>query len=83
LQEFEREHASEVERISLDHEAQKELLALKVNALEKNLAELKKYYRVEEQLMDDKKKIVEDSNRDLRGFSNGMAHHMQKSRSEC
>jgi hypothetical protein len=38
--------------------------------LEKNLGDLKKYYKVEEQIFDDKKKIVEDSNRDLRGFSN-------------
>jgi len=31
---------------------------------------LKKYYRVEQNIVDDKKKIVEDSNRDLKGFSN-------------
>jgi hypothetical protein len=47
-------------------------LALKVTSLEKNLSELRKYYKVEEQMLDDKKKIVEDSNRDLRGFSNGI-----------
>jgi hypothetical protein len=72
LQEFQREHSNEVERITLDYESQKTLLSLKITSLENNLNDLKKYYRIEEHLNDDKKKIIEDSNRDLRGFSNGI-----------
>lgn len=31
---------------------------------------MRKYYKLEEGIADDKKKIIEDVNRDLRGFSN-------------
>lgn len=55
----------------MEFETQKELSFLKVSNLQRNLSELKKYYKVEEHIVDDKKKIIEDTNRDLRGFSNG------------
>jgi len=48
--------------------------------LEKNLSDLKRYYRVEEKIVEDKKKIIEDSNRDLKGFSNCRFSLTKKSR---
>lgn len=71
LQEVERQHSDELERLKIDFDGQKELLNSKITNLEKNLSDLRRYYKVQESIVEDKKKIIEDSNRDLRGFSNG------------
>lgn len=83
LQEVVRQHSDELERLKIDFDGQKELLNSKIINLEKNLADLRKYYKVEESIVEDKKKIIEDSNRDLRGFSNCIFLLMQKSKKDC
>lgn len=42
----------------------------KIGKLEKNLSTLNNHYHVEEQISSDKHKIIEDANRNLRGFAN-------------
>lgn len=39
--------------------------------MESNLAAVNSFYHTDEKLKIDRKAVVEDSNRDLRGFSNG------------
>ena len=56
--------------MKIDYDSQKDILNSKINNLEKNLSDLRKYYKVEESIVEDKKKIIQDSNRDLKGFSN-------------
>jgi len=45
-------------------------MQLKLVKLEKNLATLHSHYHLEEGIHHDKRKLIEDANRDLRGFSN-------------
>ena len=59
-----------------EFDGQKEELNSKIATLEKSLVDLRNYYKVEENIMSDKKKIIEDSNRDLKGFSNGTTLHI-------
>jgi uncharacterized protein involved in exopolysaccharide biosynthesis len=51
MQEIERQHSLELERIKTEQESQKDLMNLKVESLEKNLADLKRFYRVEEKIV--------------------------------
>lgn len=41
-----------------------------ITKLEKNLTTLNTHYQVEEGINEDKHKIIEDANRNLRGFAN-------------
>ena len=70
-QEQSKEHTKELNRLKNEFESQKEGLNQKIGKLEKNLASLNNHYHVDEAISEDKHKIIEDANRNLRGFANG------------
>lgn len=48
---------------------------MKIHKLEKNLTTLNTQYHVEEAIQEDKHQIIEDANRNLKGFAN---EHQQR-----
>ena len=47
IQEVEREGTAQVEKLKIDFEGQKDILNSKIVSLEKSLADIRKYYKVE------------------------------------